>query len=262
MLLSRSPYSSGICTSSASKAGGQTLCSHSSFLTIISLNPSSSACEPPEQREYVEDDSNEDGLQDASPDAVEDTGPECMEDLLIGDYWLQEAEAEQSDDGLDPNILPLGVDITLVWQLPTNLQVHQCLLEDLRFYPLADFWPLSEHWAMATLIPSSGEIHLFDSFGNRNTWEAEVKDIMAFTAQLVIVANQHGHPLHVITSDWRALPTLTSNLQTNKIPRGTVQFLIELETFAEVVSLIYIIYHTIIFTPTQGHLRMWPSIPP
>ncbi|KAG6905622.1 hypothetical protein DXG01_001548 [Tephrocybe rancida] len=75
--------------------------------------------------------------------------------------------------------------------------------------------PTSEHWVMSTLIPLSGEIHLFDSFGNRDAWEGEAKDIMAFAARLVIVVNQYGHPLHIITSSWSAFPTITSSQQTN-----------------------------------------------
>ncbi|KAG6912950.1 hypothetical protein DXG01_010871, partial [Tephrocybe rancida] len=177
----------------------------------FSSNLSSSAFKPPEQREYIEDEGDEDGLQDATAEAVEDTGPECTEDLLIGDYWLQEAE-QLSDDDLNPDALSPGVDVALVWQLPVNLRLHQSLLEDLRFQPMEEFRPLSEpryfpylrgrfiftprelgmmnspsarlndvcingieHWVMATLISSSGEIHLFDSFGNRDAWEAEVK---------------------------------------------------------------------------------------
>ncbi|KAG6913315.1 hypothetical protein DXG01_007797, partial [Tephrocybe rancida] len=96
----------------------------------FSSNPTSSTVKPPEQREYVEDEGNEDGLECAAAEATEDAGPKCTMDLLIGDYWLQEAE-QLLDDGLDLDVLSPGIDVTLVWQLPVNIQVHRSLLKDL-----------------------------------------------------------------------------------------------------------------------------------
>lgn len=48
-------------------------------------------------------------------------------------------------------------------------------------YWMCDIWilpihrPTTEHWVMCTIIPSIGEMHLFDSFAQREPWTVEVK---------------------------------------------------------------------------------------
>ncbi|KAG6914810.1 hypothetical protein DXG01_015200 [Tephrocybe rancida] len=82
------------------------------------------------------------------------------------------------------------------------------------------FRTCSEHWVMSTIIPTTGEIYLFDSFGEKQPWKVEVQEIMAFVARLIILANSHGHPLHIIMSGWVARPTIIHPQQTNSFDCG------------------------------------------
>ncbi|KAG6899356.1 hypothetical protein C0993_010997 [Termitomyces sp. T159_Od127] len=80
--------------------------------------------------------------------------------------------------------------------------------------------PSSQHWVMCTILLSCCEIHLFDSLAQHEPWNTEVKDIMSFTARLILLANKNGHLLHVITSGWTAWPSVIYPRQTNAVDCG------------------------------------------
>lgn len=43
---------------------------------------------------------------------------------------------------------------------------------------------------------------------------------MEFTTRLVLLANQNGHPLHIVTEEWTARPVLIQPRQTNGFDCG------------------------------------------
>jgi len=54
-------------------------------------------------------------------------------------------------------------------------------------------------------------LYLFDSFAELHPWKREVEEIMKFVVHLTLLANQNGHPLHIVTDDsWKAWPLAVS----------------------------------------------------
>ncbi|GLB45913.1 hypothetical protein LshimejAT787_3800020 [Lyophyllum shimeji] len=94
-------------------------------------------------------------------------------------------------------------------------------------YWTRDVWILpihrsqSEHWVMCTISLNTRELFLFDSFGSRAPWRREIQEIMQLITRLVLVANRHGHSLHVVTEEgWTARPVVTDARQTNGVDCG------------------------------------------
>ncbi|KAF9455606.1 hypothetical protein BDZ94DRAFT_1179675, partial [Collybia nuda] len=70
-----------------------------------------------------------------------------------------------------------------------------------------------KHWVMCTIHLPLHELHLFDSFAARAPWKHKVPEISQLISRLVILSNQNGHPLHVITEEgWTAHPVLVRSL--------------------------------------------------
>lgn len=59
---------------------------------------------------------------------------------------------------------------TEIWRQTQHTEYWAC-----KIWVLPIHRPQSEHWVMSTIIPSTGKIHLFDSFGQKTPWELEVK---------------------------------------------------------------------------------------
>ncbi|KAG6819938.1 hypothetical protein H0H93_007262 [Arthromyces matolae] len=90
-------------------------------------------------------------------------------------------------------------------------------------YWTKDFWILpihrqqpALHWVLCCIQPSRGEILLFDSFADRDSWGKELVDILSFIKQLVVNANRHNHDLQVAANgSWTARSIQLSPCQSN-----------------------------------------------
>ncbi|KAG6839934.1 hypothetical protein C0991_010226 [Blastosporella zonata] len=129
------------------------------------------------------DDHTMDDFQDTD---VPIHGEDGEDNTLLVDFILEADEpSEQSVDG---PITPMAA-VPIIWELPPNYR------EDL---------------------PSTRELLLFDSFAARDPWVDEIKDLHRLIEKLVINANRHGHPLHVVTEEgWTARPVLLHSSQSN-----------------------------------------------
>ncbi|KAF8178009.1 hypothetical protein BJ912DRAFT_856565, partial [Pholiota molesta] len=71
------------------------------------------------------------------------------------------------------------------------------------------------HWVLAIVYLQRREVHLFDSLAGRASWNRDVQSVSVFISRLIQLANQHGHPMPIATTDWVARPVLMEAIQTN-----------------------------------------------
>lgn len=57
-----------------------------------------------------------------------------------------------------------------IWRRTRHTEYWQCSVWILPIHR-----PTTQHWVMCTIIPSIGEIHLFDSLAQQDPWKTEVK---------------------------------------------------------------------------------------
>lgn len=81
--------------------------------------------------------------------------------------------------------------------------------------------PSTTHWVLCCVSLPMREIRLFDSFAQRASWKHEIKEIMILITHLVLIANKHGCPLHIVTEEgWTAHPISVECVQTNGVDCG------------------------------------------
>ncbi|KAG6914423.1 hypothetical protein DXG01_000455 [Tephrocybe rancida] len=90
-----------------------------------------------------------------------DSGPAYTEDVLVTDFWDQEA----ANDNL--MVESPGVNVTLHWELLPNVTSHSDLQEDLQFQTFKEFEPLSElrlfTWLAWRVIFTARELCMMNS---------------------------------------------------------------------------------------------------
>ncbi|KAG6890858.1 hypothetical protein C0992_012244 [Termitomyces sp. T32_za158] len=172
-----------------------------------------------EQAEYVDDDD--------IPDSLDGTTLAVTEDILFADYLLQELDELADEETVIPYGISPGVNATLFWEVPNPMTVHQDLLHELHFHTFKQFEPLS----VLRYFPYHRGRVVFQprELGMMNSATARLNDIcinglgaeiMTFVGRLVLIANQNGQPLQVVTSGWIVRPTVVQPRQTNAVDCG------------------------------------------
>lgn len=105
----------------------------------------------------------------------------------------------------------------VIWR---STRLSEYWSKDIWILPIHRTWPVG-HWVMCTILPHSRQLFLFDSFAERLPWKREIKEIMVLVTRLVLLSNQHGHHLPIVTDEgWTARPVLTIPRQTNNFDCG------------------------------------------
>ncbi|KAG1724163.1 uncharacterized protein EDB91DRAFT_1087579 [Suillus paluster] len=76
------------------------------------------------------------------------------------------------------------------------------------------------HWVLCVIRLSNKELHLFDSLGNRQPWQNDVKDIMRLIAWFLAIACQHQHRVNIDLEGWVARPLNVQCVQNNDFDCG------------------------------------------
>ncbi|KAJ7841922.1 hypothetical protein B0H14DRAFT_2359849 [Mycena olivaceomarginata] len=84
--------------------------------------------------------------------------------------------------------------------------------------------PKELHWVFVVAAVHERRLFLFDSLGERRGWRHDIQDVLVLITRMVLVANRHGHELHISTQDedWLATPLFDERrpLQTNDYDCG------------------------------------------
>ncbi|KAJ7572862.1 hypothetical protein C8J56DRAFT_986976 [Mycena floridula] len=78
----------------------------------------------------------------------------------------------------------------------------------------------TKHWVLYVVYLQSGELHMFDSFGESRHMADEAQIVMSLVHLLINQANKHGYPLVVPLEGWTASPLVTNAVQTNSVDCG------------------------------------------
>ncbi|KAJ7575069.1 hypothetical protein C8J56DRAFT_1063965 [Mycena floridula] len=76
---------------------------------------------------------------------------------------------------------------------------------------------VSKHWVLYVVYLNTGNIHLFDSFGEHRQSNNETAMVVDLVQGLIDLANKNGHDLNVPVDEWIVTPIVNSSskLQTN-----------------------------------------------
>ncbi|KAI0694292.1 hypothetical protein C8T65DRAFT_711030 [Cerioporus squamosus] len=73
------------------------------------------------------------------------------------------------------------------------------------------------HWELAVIYIAEQQIAYFDSFGNPQSWEIIIPDVLRLIFRLIRLAQEAGHevPLAAMEGRWKAYPLVHRPMQTN-----------------------------------------------
>ncbi|KAF8166444.1 hypothetical protein K438DRAFT_1616889 [Mycena galopus ATCC 62051] len=101
---------------------------------------------------------------------------------------------------------------------------HHTQYWDKRLWLLPIHRLTDEHWVFVVVSLQQQQLFFFDSLGQRKGWRRDIRDTMVLITRMVVLANRHGHPLHVSTEEdaWIARPLFheTRRLQYNDFDCG------------------------------------------
>ncbi|KAF5332294.1 hypothetical protein D9611_008142 [Ephemerocybe angulata] len=78
----------------------------------------------------------------------------------------------------------------------------------------------AEHWVLCVVYPRHRNILLFDSLGHKAPWKEDIKNIGLLLGQLYHAASVNGHEMNLGDTEWAAIPTSTTALQTSSTSCG------------------------------------------
>ncbi|KAF7367143.1 hypothetical protein MSAN_00974000 [Mycena sanguinolenta] len=119
---------------------------------------------------------------------------------VLSTYDLPRVRYKEGDDVLWKHVSPTRYWEKKLWLLP----IHR---------------PADVHWVFVAVFIQDQQLYFFDSLGERRGWRRDLRDVMILITRLVVLANRHGHTLHVSTEEdpWIARPLFRVGrpLQTN-----------------------------------------------
>ena len=108
---------------------------------------------------------------------------------LLSTFELVRIRSGVSDDDLWRNVKGCRYWDKDIWILP----IHR---------------PDTRHWVLCCISCMTHELFLFDSLAAEHPWQQEIQDVVHLVERLVVLANRHGHQLHLVSEPWTARPLL------------------------------------------------------
>ncbi|KAJ6494212.1 hypothetical protein C8R45DRAFT_824346 [Mycena sanguinolenta] len=117
------------------------------------------------------------------------TVPTAAACAVLSTYDLTRVRYKAADDEVWRHASPTRYWEKKLWLLP----IHR---------------PADQHWVFVAVSVPDQQLYFFDSLGERQGWRRDLRDVMILVTRLVVLANRHGHPLHVSTEEdpWIARP--------------------------------------------------------
>ncbi|KAJ7593008.1 hypothetical protein C8J56DRAFT_1045445 [Mycena floridula] len=108
--------------------------------------------------------------------------------------------------------LPVQSSLEHVWRLTKNTSYWERTVWLLPYHRA-----VLKHWVLYVVYLNTGNIHLFDSFGEHRQSNNETAMVVDLVQGLIDLANKNGHDLNVPVNEWIVTPIVNSSskLQTN-----------------------------------------------